>query len=104
MSAWARPGVKVVCVDACAPDYDWRDWHSSWLVEGKTYTIRSVLDHPFIPGNLGILVDEIDGNYNDYLGLEQGFKLARFRPLITKTQSEDVALIKSLLVGDEVSA
>lgn len=93
--SWAKPGQKVVCLNS-----DWRKgddtplWLWVWLkatglpVAGCVYTISSVRRHPFDGGaalrlkGWGVI----------------GFHVEWFRPLVsTKTESEDVALIKSLI-------
>lgn len=94
MSAWAKPGVKCVCVDASA---GWTGKPTN-LVERVVYTIREV-----VPANPnwthngdgpGIHLVEVSSCR------PEGFRAARFRPLTARTQEDDVRLIKSLLLED----
>ena len=93
MSAWAKPGVKCVCIsgphDAIA---------TGTLVVGRIYEIAERLDHP----EHGVLVRlaAVTGPN----GETGKYKVSRFRPLITKTIEQDVQMILSLLTPDEVSA
>ena len=90
MSAWAKPGVKCVCVDA-----SWHGLPTSPLVEGAKYTIRSVAMYD---GDL--VADFLEAqNPEDAKFPESppGFRIDRFRPLVTKTQEQDVAMFRHLL-------
>lgn len=93
MSNWAKPGVKCVCVDNIIPI---GPEVMQCLEAGKMYTIRAV-EH--FEGGMGITVNEIVNPsfmYNEGIS-EPVYRLDRFRPLITRTQEQDVALFKSLL-------
>lgn len=87
MSAWARPGVKCVCIYE-GPALNSQGVPCEWSADkGRIYTIVSIRD---------------DEQGHLYLGL-WGMPLGKFhdvdgfKPLITRTQEQDVALIKSLL-------
>jgi hypothetical protein len=80
VSAWARPGVKCVCVDD-AP----RDSRQPMVVKGRQYEIESVHDRSCT------LFGVDDGQF---------YWLDRFRPLVT--QQDDVALFQHLLTGTPV--
>lgn len=95
MSAWARPGVKCVCIG------NWTDgWRSD---EGQielpmtrqVYTVREV--HP--DGDAIRLVEIVNPPLR-YAGdnvTEVWFMTCRFRPLVSKTQEQDIALFTPLL-------
>ena len=91
MSAWAKPGVKVVCV---APIES--------LVRDEIYTIAEVL-HRDDTGRLGVVLVECLASitWENTVG---GFRLSRFRPLVTKTQEQDVAKFRHLLTPSPVDA
>lgn len=80
--AWARVGAKVVCVDA-SPDAHGQ----MYLRERKTYTIYA----SHLSGHLQLI--EVPREHED----DAWYLVSRFRPLITRTQSEDVAQFLSLL-------
>lgn len=73
LPSWARVGAKVVCVDAVgAPE----------LVERQTYTIEAIDDVPLRLGGLGVWLVEVSIMQNA-VGSYYGFRLSRFRPLVT---------------------
>ena len=88
MASWARPGVKVVCVNADAGTG--HKWSGDGPVVGAVYTIRSV----FIGPTGGLSMDFLElrrgqrarERYGDLIG----YWVDRFRPLVS--QSDDVAL------------
>lgn len=102
MIDWAVPGRQVVCVDDALHD-DWyrplphgRRWSGNLdgLTAGVVYTVREIYPDP-LPGwglavEMLIRVNEITRPESD-----DGFAIERFRPLIS--QSDDIALIKSLI-------
>lgn len=94
MSAWARPGVKCVCVDG----RPWLDDFDNPTTGPALNEVLTVATHPFLDRGLVCI------RFEEWPGPEEIFVVESFRPLVRKSQSEDVALIKSLLVGDEVSA
>lgn len=96
MSIWAKPGVKCVCVDAAFVS------GRSPLTEGQVYVIaKVVIARPALVGKHrapGIAL-VLEGVENPYAIGTNGFAIHRFRPLITRTQEQDVALFRSLLTG-----
>jgi hypothetical protein len=94
MSAWAKPGVKCVCVNL-GPNVDGK--LPNGLVLNGVYTIRSIdLRHP--NGLVGVhLVERQSAS-------SYGYWLDRFRPLITRSQEDDVALFRKLLLTEGADA
>lgn len=86
MSSWAKPGVKCVCVDA-DPDKG-RCWHGTAPVVGRTYTIVRIKGFGYDGSPVAI-----------FGGINNGapVRIARFRPLVTKTQEQDIAMFKAML-------
>lgn len=99
---WAKPGVKVVCVN----DYQdtvWnkdcsktpsKNWH---IIKGHIYTIRStfVRTNPTTPLTLrleGLYRDPVSGTGADK-DLENGYSVLRFRPLITKSLPDTLTIL-----------
>ena len=85
LPSWARVGAKVVCVD----DVDHRETrylHKDWVSAGQTYIIREVY---FDGGLPGFLLVGVKGHINPVCGLEQGYAISRFRPLVD--QQTDIA-------------
>jgi hypothetical protein len=100
MSAWAKPGVKVVCVDAKFRRGD------AGLVPGATYSIVSVFPQRGDAGGRyrdGLAVI-LQGIANPFDPDDGAFALARFRPLVTKTQEQDVAKFRHLLTPSPIDA
>lgn len=90
--SWCRVGAKVVCVDA-SPRVGARARDLDGLTRGVVYTIRSVFEED---GELclrlaeivrPIRIEDILENY----GTENGFAATRFRPLVTRSQEQDIA-------------
>ena len=101
MSAWARPGVKVVCVDAR------QSLGPNVLVEGAVYEIAAVFTSRINSVRRGYgdhLLVTLVGEANPYSS-SGGWMAERFRPIVTRTQEDDVALLLRLLtdlpVGEE---
>lgn len=99
MSSWAKPGVKCVCiasperVEAGRRKRPWGNFPSS----GGIYTIRgSVFGSN---GQHFILLEEVQNppRLSTVGVVEWGFPVSGFRPLITRTQQQDVELFRSLL-------
>ncbi len=86
MSSWIKVGAKCVCVD---PTYrgGGRIEDSHKLTKGAVYTISSV--HTDWMGNPCVWVEGIEC-------LSAGFHTDRFRPLVTKTIEEDIAMFKRI--------
>lgn len=93
--SWAKPGVKCVCVDADSPPRS-GIWLGDRLVAGATYTIVAVTSSPL--GLVGVTLLEADTPN------PCGYWLARFRPLVTKTQEQDVAKFRHLLTPSPIDA
>lgn len=93
MSAWARPGVKCVCVDA-SPG---KTPGLATLVTGRVYTIRTVEDCGQY--GIGLILAEVRNATLFYTtGVsEPVYRVDRFRPLITRTQEQDVALFRQII-------
>jgi len=86
MSAWAKPGVKCVCVH----NSGW--WYGDVAFDsdvgpGKIYTVVEVVTPP--SGKVGISL------WGQPLG--EYYNADCFRPLVTKTQDEDIALFRHYL-------
>jgi hypothetical protein len=101
--SWAVKGAKVVCVDDahlsyCVPGYRYSDDGLDGLSKGEIYTIRDALVSPF-DGAPSIRLVEITRarNWSRLKKGEPGFAVGRFRPLVTKTQEQDVAQFAPLL-------
>jgi hypothetical protein len=87
--AWAVRGAKVVCVDASnqLPD-------RTQLQLGVVYTIDAVTTTPF--GVFGYRLKETPNNIGG-LGVPYGYNSKRFRPVVTRTQEQDIAQFLPLL-------
>lgn len=91
--SWARVGEKVACVFSHLCD-DTGIWAS--ISEGQIYTIAGVEFDPDVSGSAILQLVERPS--------VEWFSIDAFRPLTTtKTQAEDVAMIRSL-IKDEVNA
>ena len=93
---WAKPGVKVVCVDTSGEG----EWLGDPLFEGAIYEIERVGRCPVD----GEVVFYLVGLTNIYFDVVSGYVPWRFRPLTSPTQEDDVRLIKSLLISNPVDA
>lgn len=92
MSAWAKPGVKCVCIKVG----DWKapNWHSRLPAYREVLEIRSVY---IDDGIVGLCFEGISGRFNARVLHEQGFDAVRFRPLTTRTQEQDLEHFLPLL-------
>lgn len=97
--SWARVGAKVVCVDNA--------FHGGLLPVlqvGAVYEIFRVVPlsglhrGPYARDRVGCA---LVGIHNPYMR-DGSFALSRFRPLVTRTQEQDVALFTHLLQGKPV--
>lgn len=87
--SWARVGAQVTCV---------RNSTSGVLIVDAVYTILSVESWLDFDGDAGLYLHEVESPFGG------AFKISHFHPLTTtKTQAEDVAMIRSL-IKDEVNA
>jgi hypothetical protein len=94
VSAWARPGVKCVCIKRD----QWKNLQQGEVPPrfGQELTIRSV---ELVDGILGLMFVEIVNQPQKY---DEGFSeccwdVLNFRPLITRTQEQDVALFRKIV-------
>lgn len=85
MSDWAKPGVKCQCINA-----DWQNVSGTSVAPlaqlGHIYTIR---DTEMRLGRLCLCFMELPPDH--------GYQATSFRPLVTRTQEQDVRAIKSML-------
>lgn len=98
--SWARVGAKVVCVDATRTN----PFNAPELIEGATYEISDVTFATVRCGNQygnACYAVRLVGVQRLFRG-STPFAIGRFRPLISKTQEEDVALFTHLLEGKPV--
>lgn len=95
--SWAKVGMKVVCIKLGAWTYLQPD--ESAPSYGDVLTIRTV---EFLPEGVHLSFEEVRNREYEYLdGFgECVFEAEQFRPLVTKTQSEDVAMFKR--IADQV--
>lgn len=91
MSSWARKGVKCICIDPAFIG------GSAGLVAGQVYTIAKMFrgKGSVGPYKTGVVV-VLEGLQNPFSS-DGAFSIARFRPIITKTQAEDVALFHKII-------
>lgn len=85
--SWAVKGAKVVYLGRSAPG---ASIHHHPLSKGCVYTVRSVLVHPET-GSVGLLLDGVRNILHPRLRLELGYSVKRFRPLVTRTQEQDIS-------------
>lgn len=98
---WAVPGQKVLCIDSFQGTGRMRV-----LKARAVYTISRVISHdprmgdgPYGQSTILLLLKEVRNPYTQLFA--GGFAIERFRPLITKTQEEDVSVFRHLLAGVE---
>lgn len=97
---WAKPGVKCMCVDDELYDPPANIEYVRGLdgiSRGAVYTIREVFIDPF-EDNVQVRLAEIwrPQAPEENTGIEAGYRIERFRPLITKTQEQDVEMFLRL--------
>lgn len=93
LPSWARVGAKVVCVNASGSGDG-----KTPLIEGRTYTIRSINDE-LSTACAGIRLAEIT-NGRCPLGWEWHYNITRFRPAVEpKSEAEDLAHFTHLLTA-----
>lgn len=104
MSSWARPGVKCVCVDNL---HRTRARENPVLVVGRVYEVTKVVSitgntvGPYRHERKGLV---LAGVLNPYDVKDGAFALSRFRPLVTKTQEQDVAIFRHHLSDEPIDA
>ncbi len=60
-------------------------------VKGQVYTIFEVEENPWVKSQMILILEEI--------GTTAGFAIEGFRPIVTKTQEEDVEVFRKLVIG-----
>ena len=91
MSGWAKPGVKCVCVDA---DFYGR---TPVLSVGSVYVVKKVaMLSGSVRHGFEHLCVELEGVRNPFNDEGDWLAVDRFRPIVTKTLSEDIALFKAI--------
>lgn len=90
---WAKPGVKVVCVDG-TPHKGYA--HDIWPITDNVYTIREIFWFEF-RGEVHMRLVEVVNTpkkYRDLEGLhEASFRIGRFRPLVTKKLPDTLTIL-----------
>jgi hypothetical protein len=82
LPSWARVGAKVVCVDAaCRPGRFWRP--SEAPVQGKIYTVAAAFFNPAGEPRIHLVELQRSPETIKVLGYLAGYRVERFRPLIT---------------------
>ena len=95
---WAKIGMEVVCINPDARPG--RHWSDDAPVKGRVYTIAKVWIAR--TGNVNLEFEELSRNSGAHIrfGRYVGYAAHRFRPLVTKTESDDVAMFKR--IADQV--
>jgi hypothetical protein len=99
---WAKPGVKVVCIDD-SNSYRFPNFNYSCspilVVKGMIYEIEYVNPHP--DGSICIVLKEVPKREKR----DWGYNVNRFRPLVTKPLPESLSCLlsnpKSVIVPDK---
>lgn len=98
--SWAKVGVPVICIKrgnwyAMDPNLPFHDDGETYPVYGGRYTIRGF---DVTTAGVAIWLNEIVNVPRRYANgvCERGFDLRRFRPLISKTESEDLAVFRRI--------
>jgi hypothetical protein len=94
--SWARVGAKVVCVHPANPIFG-----DMWpLREGAVYTVTGVVPESYqstgcpTPGPVALLLAGVVNPSSH----ARAFNIGRFRPLITRSLEDDLAIFRPLLV------
>lgn len=97
--SWAVKGAKVVCVDA--EPLDNHTWHPSEAPKaGAVYTVaRAFIHNGDAIVHLAELARELVSR--KLWGPECGYAIERFRPLILRSQEQDMELFHPLLKVDQ---
>lgn len=96
---WAKPGVKVVCVETWVnnlADTEYELANDVGPIEGELYTIRTIGPiHPKYPTDICVTLSEIRNKTIRFQGelYETCFGLYRFRPLITKKLPDTLTIL-----------
>lgn len=92
VNAWAKPGVKCVCIKRG----EWINGANA-CIEDKHPYFKEVCEVEYVTeGKWGVML-KLAG-YADF------YAVYRFRPFITPTQEEDLAIFRPLLVTEGVDA
>lgn len=99
MAHWAKPGVKCVCIAGFG---DWRftaGMPRALPVKRKTYTVDQIGNHPNGPH---ISLVEVD-SWNDRTNHQYYFSAEAFRPLVIRSQEQDMAIFRPILttIGED---
>lgn len=95
--AWARVGVKVVCIDDTAREYvvdgvRYRDDSGTFPVVGQVYTIASVEDYTSpiecLGSWIGVHLVELKRPPGIISGRVVPYRLSRFRPLVEDSEDD----------------
>ena len=82
LPSWARVGAKVVCVDAaCRPGRFWRP--SEAPTQGNIYTVAAAFFNPAGDPRIHLVELQRSPETIKVLGYLAGYRVERFRPLIT---------------------
>jgi hypothetical protein len=105
--SWAVRGAKVVCIDADSPASNGYSapWRAGERIEnGHTYTLVHcwVSDWGVPVCDLAEVKRSTEAQREN--GGKAAYRLYRFRPLVTKTQEQDVGLFRHLLDDKRVDA
>lgn len=102
MSAWAKPGVKCVCVTDVGFDAALK-YGMAIPFAGRTYTIREVREFDF---GVGVLLAEVVNRPAEWANgvSEAAWQIECFRPLVTRTQEQDVAIFMPMLRTEKADA
>lgn len=91
--SWARVGAKVVCIKHATNPITLAHPHP---IKDCIYTIRKVVTND--AGSFGLLLREIVlATWTIGSRFEPGFVIEGFRPLVTRSQDQDVAQFRKLL-------
>lgn len=113
MSTWAKPGVKCVCIDSKARKKKLVPWlppvefGGVYPVEGQVYTVASVewyesIYPEMVESFLGIHLVEIARPPGLMTAEVVPYRIERFRPLVSRTMEQSLALFTPLLRGKRV--
>lgn len=89
---WAKPGAACVCVDVISR---LNGLSLPSLVEGRVYTIEAIGPYPVgrFKGSPCVWLLGVPNKADTF----KAFLLERFRPLVSRTQEQDVEMFLSLL-------
>lgn len=95
MSAWAKPGVKCVCIAHGWPEHEMEEGGVTRApMPNEVLTVTEVIRNGYLRFAEIPVVQAA--------GCELAWDVTAFRPLITRTQEEDLALFRDLLTDAPV--